>query len=209
MSNENSIIIRSDISENIYDMDYFKELRKKLKKVLSKSRYEHTLGVEFTAASLAMRYEYNIAKARVAGLLHDCAKCTDDDVKLNECIKYGIEVTEIEKKCKFLLHSKLGAYYAKSIYNVYDESILSAITYHTTGKPDMNLLEKIIFVADYIEPGRYKAKRLKEIQKEAFIDIDKAIYMILEDTLIYLKESLTDIDETTYQTYLYYKERLQ
>lgn len=190
-----------------YDMSYYKTLRKKLKDILSKSRFEHTLGVEFTAASLAMRYECNIDDARIAGLLHDCAKCTDDSEKLSECKKYNIEITPVEKKCLYLLHSKLGAYYAKTIYGIEKEEIINAIKYHTTGRPNMTLLEKIIFVADYIEPARNKAPRLQDIRKEAFIDIDSCVLMILSDTINYLKDSSSIIDETTYDTYNYYKQQ--
>lgn len=192
------------MSNQIYDLSYYKSLRKKLKEILSKSRFEHTLGVEFTAASLAMRYGYNIDYARIAGLLHDCAKCTEDSEKLKECKKYNIEITPVEEKCLYLLHSKLGAFYANSIYGIENEEIINAIKYHTTGRPNMTLLEKIIFVADYIEPARNKASRLTEIRKEAFINIDSCVLMILSDTIEYLKSSSSIIDETTYDTYNYY-----
>lgn len=189
----------------IYNSDYFKETRKKLKKVLSSSRYEHTLGVEFTSAALAMRYDYDITKAKIAGLLHDCAKCIDDNEKLEECIKYGVEVTPTEMQCKFLLHSKLGEYYAKNKYYINDDQILNAIKYHTTGRPSMTLIEKIIFVADYIEPSRDKAPNLSQIRKLSFIDIDKAVLKILEDTLIYLEDNSGIIDTASKETYKYYK----
>lgn len=188
-----------------YDKKYYIDLRKNLKDKLSKSRYEHTLGVEFTSAALAMRYECDIDKARIAGLLHDCAKCIDDDEKLSECIKHNIEVNDFEKKCKSLLHSKLGAYYAGSIYDIDDEEILNAIKYHTTGRANMTLLEKIVFVADYIEPSRNQAKNLTEIRKMSFINIDKAVLKILEDTLSYLTETSDVIDDGTWSSYNYYK----
>ena len=73
------------------DRDYYKKLRKKVKDVMTKARYEHTLGVEFTAASLAMRYGVDIDKAEIAGLLHDCAKCIDDEDKFDDCKKYKID----------------------------------------------------------------------------------------------------------------------
>ena len=187
------------------DRDYYKKLRKKVKDVMTKSRYEHTLGVEFTAASLAMRYEVDIEKAELAGLLHDCAKCIDSEDTLDECKKYNIELTDVEKRNPFLIHSKLGAVHAKKLYGVDDEDIISAIRFHTTGKPDMTMLEKIIFIADYIEPGRDKAPNLKEIRKMSFIDIDEAMYMILKDTLDYLDKGEGEKDELTRDTYLFYK----
>lgn len=187
------------------DREYYKKLRKKIKDVMTKSRYEHTLGVEFTAASLAMRYEVDIEKAELAGLLHDCAKCIDYEDTLDECKKYNIELTDVEKRNPFLIHSKLGAVHAKKLYGVDDEDIISAIRFHTTGKPDMTMLEKIIFIADYIEPGRDKAPNLKEIRKMSFIDIDEAMYMILKDTLDYLDKGEGEKDELTRDTYLFYK----
>lgn len=187
------------------DREYYKKLRKKVKDVMTKSRYEHTLGVEFTAASLAMRYEVDIEKAELAGLLHDCAKCIDSEDTLDECMKYNIELTDVEKRNPFLIHSKLGAVHAKKLYGVDDEDIISAIRFHTTGKPDMTMLEKIIFIADYIEPGRDKAPNLKEIRKMSFMDIDEAMYMILKDTLDYLDKGEGEKDELTRDTYLFYK----
>jgi predicted HD superfamily hydrolase involved in NAD metabolism len=188
------------------DRDYYKKLRKKVKDVMTKARYEHTLGVEFTAASLAMRYGVDIDKAEIAGLLHDCAKCIDDEDKFDDCKKYKIELTDVEKRNPFLIHSKLGAVYANKLYGIDDEEVISAIRFHTTGKPDMTLLEKIIFIADYIEPGRDKAPNLKEIRQMAFIDIDEAMYMILKDTLDYLDKGEGEKDELTKETFLFYKE---
>ncbi|NLL93884.1 MAG: HD domain-containing protein [Clostridiales bacterium] len=187
--------------------DYYRKLRRELQEQLSKSRYEHTLGVEFTAASLAMCYEYDIDKARIAGLLHDCAKCIDDDKKLDECITNGIYVTPVEMRTGYLLHSKLGAFYAKKIYNIDDKEILDAILYHTTGRPGMTLLEKIIFVADYIEPSRDKAPNLTNLRKLAFININLCVELILHDTIEYLKDTGEEIDETSLLTYEYYKEK--
>lgn len=188
------------------DREYYRKLRKKLKDVLTKSRYEHTLGVEFTAASMAMRYGIDVEQAELAGLLHDCAKCIDDEEKLDECKKYGLQVTDVEKRNPFLIHSKLGAVHALMIYDVNDQEILSAIRFHTTGRPDMTMLEKIIFISDYIEPGRDKAPNLPEIRQMAFTDIDEAMYMILKDTLEYLEEEGGEKDDMTEKTYLFYKE---
>lgn len=182
------------------------ELRNKLKTVLSESRYEHTLGVEFTSANLAMCYKADIDKSKIAGLLHDCAKCIDDDEKLLECNRYNIKVSEYEKKVKSLLHSKLGAYYAKAKYNIDDDEILNAIKYHTTGRPNMSLIEKIVFVADYIEPSRNQAPNLDYIRYISYKDLDLAVYEILKDTLKYLNDNNQIIDDSSNQTYNYYKQ---
>lgn len=185
--------------------ELFPKYQKKLKKELDADRYEHTLGVSYTAAALAMRYEANIQQAQVAGLLHDCAKCIPNQKKIALCEKYNIKMTELERRNPFLLHAKLGAFLAMHKYGITDKEITSAILNHTTGKPNMSLLDKIIFVADYIEPQRKKQPNLAEIRKLAFIDIDKALLRILEDTLSFLKASSGEIDPMTEKTYEYYK----
>ena len=188
------------------------EIRSRLKDELKKSRFEHSLGVEFTSASLAMRYGADIYKARIAGLLHDCAKNVSDDKQLDLCKKYKLPISDTEKKLSYLLHAKLGAYIAKKEYGLKYNEIHSAIEYHTTGKPDMKILEKIVFVADYIEPGRDKAPRLDEIRVEAFQDIDYAMLMIFDDTISYILSSDGIIDNTTLdaQNYLRkYHEEMQ
>ena len=188
------------------DYDFIK-MQKKLAKYLDENRYEHTLGVMFTCASLAMVHGYDLKNAQVAGLLHDSAKCIPNKKKLKICAEHHIPVSDFEKEHPFLLHAKLGAYIAKAKYNVRDKEILSAITYHTTGKPDMTMLEKIVYIADYIEPARNKAPRLTEIRRLAFEDLDECMYEILKDTLEYLEEdSADDIEPTSKEAYIYYKE---
>ena len=182
----------------------FVDIRKQLEKKLKKDRFEHTIGVMYTAASLAMRYHEDIDDAMMAGLLHDCAKCLTGDEKIARCTKLGLPVSDVEKKNPELLHAKLGAYYARTKYGVTDENILSAIEFHTTGKPDMNVLEKIVFVADYIEPNRRPLNEIAEIRKEAFTDIDTCIVHILKNTLSYLETSTAQTDEMSVKTYEYY-----
>ena len=182
------------------------EIRKKLKKVQDKDRYEHTKGVMYTAGCLAMAYGYDMQKAMLAGLLHDCAKCIPNKKKLKMCSQHHISVSEFEQEHPFLLHAKLGAYVAKAKYDVTDENILSAITWHTTGKPEMTLLEKIVYIADYIEPKRDKAPNLAIVRKLAFQDLDECMYKILGDTLAYLEENPKDIDNATKDAFLYYRD---
>lgn len=189
-----------------YDL---KKIKKKLKNELDESRYEHTIGVMDTAACLAMRYGADLTQALVAGLLHDCAKCIPNDKKLKLCRKNGIEVTPFEEKAPFLLHAKLGAWMAEHEYHVSDPAILSAIACHTTGKPDMSLLDKIVFIADYIEPERNKAPGLPEIRRLSFTDIDQALIRILSDTLDYLASSNDPIDPATQNVLDYYLRREQ
>lgn len=104
-----------------------------------------------------------------------------------------------------MLHAKLGAFLAMDQYGVTDKEIVSAILNHTTGKPNMSLLDKIVYVADYIEPKRNKAENLPEVRKLAFLDLNQALYRILSDTLQYLDKGAGEIDEMTVKAYEYYK----
>ena len=133
-------------------------LRKNLKSKLDPMRYEHSLSVSFTCMNLAMRYGYDMDKAELAGLMHDCGKRYSDDIILKKCLKHGIEVTEDELKALPVLHAKYGAWLAEHKYQIRDQEILDAIGCHTTGKTDMTTLDKILYIADYIEPRRYKAE---------------------------------------------------
>ncbi|MDO4622985.1 MAG: bis(5'-nucleosyl)-tetraphosphatase (symmetrical) YqeK [Eubacteriales bacterium] len=177
----------------------------KLKKALSDSRYRHTLGVTYTACALAMVHGEDIDRARMAGLMHDCAKCIPNSEKIDMCISKKIPVSKFELEHPVLLHAKLGAYVAAKKYDVKDQAILDAVTWHTTGRPEMTLLEKIIFIADYMEPNRTKQPNLADIRQMAFADIDMCMYMILKDTVDYLSENPKSMDETTLSAYEYYK----
>ena len=153
------------------------EIEKKLKKELDKERYTHTLGVMYTAAALAMAHHANLEQAMYAGLLHDCAKCVSSRDKFKLCKKYDIPISPSEERSPFLLHAKLGALFAQKYYETDDEDILHAIQVHTTGAPNMNTLDKIIYIADYIEPNRDKAPDLEEVRKMAFEDLDRAMLL--------------------------------
>ena len=184
----------------------YSEIKKKLKKSQDKERYEHTKGVMYTAGCLAMAHGYYLEKAMLAGLLHDCAKCIPNDEKLALCKEHNILVSPVEAENPFLLHAKLGAFLAESEYNITDPDVLHAIKVHTTGEPDMNILDKIIFIADYIEPGRNKAPNLEKVRKLAFHDLNACIAQILRDTLMYLNSGKGTIDSTTQLTYEFYKQ---
>lgn len=181
-------------------------IQKRLKDLLPNKRYMHTLGVQYTAANLAMRYGCDIKEAQIAGLLHDCAKYMSDEKILHKCRKYQLPVTELEERNPYLLHGKLGAYLAEHEYGITSKKIQSAILYHTTGKPNMSQMEKIIFAADYMEPGRKMVPGLNDVRKEIYRNLDKAVVAILKNTLSYLKnENEKEIDPMTIRAYDYYK----
>ena len=175
---------------------------------LDTERYEHTLGVMYTAASMAMRYDEDVEKALLAGLLHDCAKCISGENKIKLCNKYHLSVSEKKKKNPSLLHAKLGAFLAAKKYHIKDKDVINAIASHTTGCPNMTLLDKIIYIADYIEPGRKELPNMAEVRKLAFTDINECLYRILEDSLVYLNSKNISVDPMTEKTYLYYKNKL-
>lgn len=185
----------------------FMELQDILREKQSGKRFIHTLGVQYTSACLAMRYGADVNKAQMAGLLHDCAKHMKPEKLLEISKKQGLKITKAQERNPFLLHGRVGAYLARTKYGIKDEEILGAIEWHTTGRPGMTLLEKIVFTADYIEPGRNQAPNLEMLRQLSFTELNQAVCMILEQTLDYLKSTPQDIDETTEITYSYYKAR--
>jgi predicted HD superfamily hydrolase involved in NAD metabolism len=123
------------------------------------------------------------------------------------CEKAGLEISDMERNSVSLLHSKAGSILVSEKYGYKDEDIINAVRYHTTGRPGMSLLEKIIFVADYMEPGRDVASDLPEVRYLAFNSdtIDDAVLKILFDSLVYLKSTGREIDPMTQRTYDFYK----
>ena len=186
-------------------MIIFEPIQKKLKMSLDETRYEHTIGVMYTAGSMAMAFGYDVNKAMLTGLLHDCAKCMSHEERLVLCNENHVGVTSSELENKALLHAKAGAILAKMEYDITDADILHAIAVHTTGEPNMNVLDKIIYIADYIEPGRDKAPNLDLVRALAFKDLDYAMAQILYDTLGYLESRGGHIDPMTAKAYEFYK----
>ena len=180
------------------------QMTAKLKEKLPLKRFEHSIGVEYTAGTMAFIYGVDTEKALIAGLLHDCAKYVPNDKKIQKCEKRGISISDCEYRNPELLHAKLSAVYAKEKYDVKDEEILSAITWHTTGKPVMTTLEKIIYIADYIEPNRNMLPEMDIIRKEAYSDLDKCLLHILHSSIHYLGKKGATVDPITRKTYEYY-----
>lgn len=177
-----------------------------MEKELSAGRYTHTLGVAYTASCLAMAHGEAMENAMVAGLLHDCAKSMHGSELMAICEKGHLRMTAVERSNPTaLLHAKAGAYLAEHKYNVTDEDILNAIRYHTTGRPDMSKLEKIIYIADYIEPGRKQLAGLEMIRRIAYQDLDWTMEHILTNTLAYLRTTEGQVDDMTVKTYEFYR----
>lgn len=160
------------------------EMKSRLMGFLSAKRYIHSIGVMEEACRLASHHLADITKAEIAGLLHDCAKYIGDRDAMTMLKKYGEAPDEIQRVSFQLLHGLLGYHIAKEQYGVTDEDILQAIYWHTTGKPGMTLLEKIIFVADYTEPNR-DFNGLDEIRKTAYLDLDLCVQQCADSTIRY------------------------
>ena len=162
------------------------ELRPIALSYLKPKRMPHVLGTEQEAVRLAERYGADVTKARIAALLHDCTKKLDMDEQLALCRHYGIPLDELEQKALKLLHSKTGAAIARDVFAV-DDDVYSAILYHTTGKPDMTLLEKIIYLADYIEPTR-DFPGVEALRRTVYEDLDRGLLMGLTMTIDEMEE---------------------
>ncbi len=191
------------------------ELYGLIKNVLPEKRFKHVEGVIYTAKKLAEIYGVSVDKAEIAALLHDCAKCMSAEALVNLCKQNNVHITgeemEDELSVLSLLHSKAGSILAKNIYYIEDESILSAVYYHTVGRPDMTMLEKIVFVADYIEPGRTQKTEpsLDEIRKISFEDIDNAVYIITRNTVNFLQETGRNVCSDSIKTLEYYEKLIK
>ena len=155
------------------------DIKKKLRQTLDPERYEHSLSTAQTARQYAKLMKTDENRAFVAGLVHDCAKYLSPEKLLSEANRYNLVVDEIQKKSPHLLHAPLSAVYAQKFYEINDEGILTAVAFHTTGRADMSLLEKVVFTADLLEPLR-EYDDVDDIRKIAEKDFDMAVLLTLE-----------------------------
>lgn len=162
------------------------ELRPIALSYLKPKRMPHVLGTEQEAIRLAEQYGADVTEARIAALLHDCTKKLEMDEQLALCAHYGVELDELERKALKLLHSKTGAEIARDVFGVSD-AVYEAIRWHTTGKPDMTTLEKVIYLADYIEPNR-DFPGVEELRQVVHTDLDKGLLMGLSDSIEEMKQ---------------------
>jgi len=161
------------------------EIISDLTKRLSPKRLRHSINVSQMAESLAVRFGCNKEKARLAGLLHDMAR----EVPLNELLPrtqaFGIVVCDIEKAEPVLLHAPLSAKMAQAEFGLDDGEIIQAIILHTTGGPNMTVLDKIIYLADVIEPGR-NFRGVNKIRLMARANLDMALLLALDQSISYI-----------------------
>ena len=176
-------ILRNGLYGTAADMKQLtlSQLRPVALSYLKNKRIPHVLGTEQEAIRLALHYGADVNKARVAALLHDCTKKLEMDDQMALCRQYGIQLDELEKTALKLLHSKTGAEIARDVFGV-DEEIYLAINWHTTGRAGMSLLEKIIYMADYIEPTR-DFDGVDELRRVTYKDLDAGLEMGLSMTV--------------------------
>lgn len=176
-------ILRENLYETHVDLKHLslKDLRAVAMSYLKHKRIPHVLGTEQEAVRLAKHYGADVEKARIAALLHDCTKKLEMDDQLALCQQYGIQLDELEQRALKLLHAKTGAEIARSVFGV-DDEIYRAIWWHTTGHADMSLLEKVIYLADYIEPTR-DFPGVDDLRKAVYADLDQGLLMGLEMTV--------------------------
>lgn len=175
----------------------------KLRKTLDAQRFEHTLGVEETARKMALMFGVSEEKASLAGLLHDCAKC----MTLSQMVKAArhLPLDPVMKESKALMHSVAGMCIAQTVYGVTDPEVLGAIRWHTTGRAGMTRLEKIIYLADMIEPHRKPYPGLEELREACLTDLDEALLMALRMSLDHVRQQGKTLHPDTMAALAYYE----
>lgn len=166
-------------------------------------RRAHVTGCSQTAEALAVRYGGDPAQAARAGILHDITKALGAPEQLHLCEKYAIVLTELQRDNPKLLHAKTGAVVAREIFGS-DEAVCQAICWHTTGKPDMSLLEKIIYLADYIEPNR-SFPGVEALRETVWRDLDAGMYLGLDLSVSLLRSQGRIIDPDSLAAWHFYQ----
>ena len=179
------------------------ELRPIAMSYLTYKRMAHVLGTEEEAVRLAQRYGADVTQARIGALLHDCTKKLNMDQQLALCDKYHIALDDMERCTLKLLHAKTGAALARDVFGV-EDAVAEAICWHTTGKADMTLLEKILYLADYIEPTR-DFPGVDTLRETVYADLDEGMALGLEMTVQEMEEEGNPVHEKTLQALRFLK----
>ncbi len=190
----------------IYTVKDLPRLREEAYAMLKKKRVDHVKGCEKEAMKLAMRFGADPDKAAVAAILHDITKSLDLTNQLILCDRYGIICDDIEKNSVSLLHSKTGACRARELFDI-EQPVFDAIWWHTTGKPDMSLLEKVIYMADYIEPTR-DFDGIGKLRDAARKDLDFAMALGLKMSIDEIISRNLPLHHNTADAFEFYKEYL-
>ncbi|WP_053364161.1 bis(5'-nucleosyl)-tetraphosphatase (symmetrical) YqeK [Bacillus sp. FJAT-27251] len=170
-----------------------------VKQQLTEHRYQHTIGVMETALWLARKYGADEKKAELAAIFHDYAKFRPKEEMAMIIREQGMEPALLEYNSE-LWHAPVGAFLAEKEAGIADREILEAITYHTSGRPGMSLLEKIIYLADYIEPGRH-FPGVEEVREMAKDNLDQALIQSVKNTIQFLLKKGQPVYPDTFYTY--------
>jgi len=172
---------------------------KLVKEQLTEHRYIHTVGVMETAIKLAQRFGGNEKKAELAAIFHDYAKFRPKEEMKEIILTQGFPENLIGFNAE-LWHAPAGAYLAKNEAGIDDPEVLDAIRFHTSGRAGMSLLEKIIYLADYIEPGRH-FPGVEEVREMAERDLDEALLQAVQNTILFLMKKKQPVYPETFNTY--------
>lgn len=177
------------MSTTVVELDHeYEVIKNSIINMLSPKRFSHSLNVEKEAVKLGRIYGVDEQKCKLAGISHDCAKQFNNEALIVNAKKYEINIDEIQYNFPGLLHGPVGAMYVKENFGIQDEDILNSITYHTTGRVNMSLLEKIIYLADIIEESR-DFPEIKEIRRISTQNLDEALILSCNCTLKYIMKN--------------------
>ncbi|HBI93336.1 MAG TPA: phosphohydrolase [Terrisporobacter glycolicus] len=185
-----------------------KQIEKTLKGMLPERRLKHSLNVSKCAVKLSEIYKCDKEKAEIAGLVHDCAKYFTDEQIEDSIKRFNVELDPLEVNNIALSHSVIGSYVAVDIFNIKDEEIINAIKYHTTGKENMSLLEKIIYMADLIEEDR-NFPRVEELRELTYSGkLEEALLLSFNNTIKFVIDNNQLIHPRTIKARNYILEEL-
>lgn len=170
-----------------------------VRKQLTEHRYQHTLGVMETAISIAKHYGADQKKAEIAAIFHDYAKFRPKEEMKEIILSQGFPQDLLDYNSE-LWHAPVGAYLAETEAGITDREILDAIRYHTTGRQGMTVLEKIIYLADYIEPGRH-FPGVDEVRESVRENLDHALIKAVQNTILFLMKKNQTVYPDTFFTY--------
>ena len=185
------------------------QMKEKLSTTLTDHRYTHSLGVVETAVKMAKLFGANTEKTEIAALLHDCAKQIPHNEQLELCRKFRIPLDEVKEKELGLLHAELGAYLAEHEFGITDSEILDAIRYHTLGRENMTDMEKILYLADIIEPNRRNFEGLHDLRKLCFENLDRALLFGFGLTIAHTNRNGHILHNQTIDAEKYIREKLR
>jgi predicted HD superfamily hydrolase involved in NAD metabolism len=172
---------------------------KLVKEQLTEHRYQHTLGVMETAISLANKYGADVKKAELAAIFHDYAKFRPKEEMKEIIVSQGFPTDLLDYNSE-LWHAPVGAYLVEKDASITDSDVLDAIRFHTSGRPGMTLLEKIIYLADYIEPGRH-FPGVDEVRDMAKENLDRALLKAVQNTILFLMKKNQTVYPDSFYTY--------